>query len=204
MDEMETYIFVANTCNLEFIGSVDSHRNGTVNAQRNATHKCIMCVKCVWGMLDTSIKKSRINSMAVLASCVTIGDEKFLFRMYSYNIHNHTENYALTAQIQPQSHSHSHSHSDLDFMLVFQNTKTIFTDVHLVGCCKTINYTEKCNNKTIETNKFVYMAHKRTNERNFRCAMNVAMGKISVVGESEREENREIASVCVCYMKLHS
>lgn len=100
--------------------------------------------------------------MAVLASCVTIGDEKFPFRMYSYNIHNHTENYALTAQIQPQSHSHSHS--DLDFMLVFQNTKTIFTDVHLVGCCKTINYTEKCNNKTIETNKFVYMAHKQTNE----------------------------------------
>lgn len=30
--------------------------------------------------------------------------------------------------------------------------------------------------------------------------MNVAMGKISVVGESEREENREIASVCVCVL----
>lgn len=41
--------------------------------------------------------------------------------------------------------------------------------MHLVGCCKTINYTEKCNNKTIETNKFVYMVNERmngqTNER---------------------------------------
>lgn len=49
MDEMETCILVGNTCNLEFIGSVDSQRNmqyGTAH-----THKCIMCVECVWGIL---------------------------------------------------------------------------------------------------------------------------------------------------------